>query len=157
MNLIIGRLYESTRSFHFTHSANTMLNRLTPYDWFKAIVFAICTFGISQWSFATTEPGEPETLLAEIGLSSLKIIDDVSAAEVRGLAAGSSGTSILIGALIDPSTGSTTNIFQIQSSGASGASVFRSNSINVDFGWTINGIFQRIQAEIGGFGAGFAR
>lgn len=134
-----------------------MPNRLTTPVWSKVIAFAICAFGISQWSFATTPPNPPENLLADIGLSSLEIIDDASASEVRGLAAGSSGTSILIGVLIDPATGSTANFFQIQSSGASGASVSRSNSIKVDFGWTINGIFQRIKADIGGFGTSFAR
>jgi hypothetical protein len=134
-----------------------MPNRLTAPAWTKVIAFAICTLGISQWSFATTPLDPPEIRLADFGLSSLEIIDHASASEVRGLAAGSSGTSILIGALIDPATGSTANLFQVQSSGASGASVSRSNSIKVDFGWTINGIFQRIKADIGGFGASFAR
>lgn len=105
-----------------------------------------------------TEPVETASVsLSEIGLSGLEIIGESQASEVRGLGSGASGTSVLIGALIDPSTGSIANFFQVQSSGASGASASYSNSISGGFEWSINGMIQRFQAEIGGFGASFGR
>jgi len=107
---------------------------------------------------SASEPVETASVsLSEIGLSSLEIIGEVQASEVRGLGSGASGTSILIGALIDPATGSIANFFQVQSSGASGARATYSNSIIAGFEWSINGVVQRFQAEIGGFGAGFSR
>lgn len=107
---------------------------------------------------SASEPVEAASVsLSEIGLSSLEIIGEEQASEVRGLGSGASGTSILIGALIDPATGSIANFFQVQSSGASGARAAYSNSIIAGFEWSINGVVQRFQAEIGGFGAGFSR
>lgn len=107
---------------------------------------------------SASEPVETASVsLSEIGLSSLEIIGEEQASEVRGLGSGASGTSILIGALIDPATGSIANFFQVQSSGASGARAAYSNSIIAGFEWSINGVVQRFQAEIGGFGVGFSR
>jgi hypothetical protein len=126
-------------------------------SWFKSTSLLLCTLSASGALLASepvdTQPG----FLSEIGLANLEVIGESQASEVRGLGVGASGTSILIGSLVDPSTGSTANFFQIQSSGANGATASYSNNINASFGWTVNGIFQRFQAEIGGFGIGFAR
>jgi hypothetical protein len=122
---------------------------------FPSILLCILSSG---GVISASEPVETASVsLSEIGLSSLEIIGEVQASEVRGLGSGASGTSILIGALIDPATGSIANFFQVQSSGASGARATYSNSIIAGFEWSINGVVQRFQAEIGGFGAGFSR
>jgi hypothetical protein len=122
---------------------------------FSSILLCILSSGSVTLA---TEPVETASVsLSEIGLSGLEIIGESQASEVRGLGSGASGTSILIGALIDPATGSIANFFQVQSSGASGARAAYSNSISAGFEWNINGVVQRFQAEIGGFGAGFSR
>jgi hypothetical protein len=122
---------------------------------FSSILLCILSSGTATLA---TEPVETASVsLSEIGLSGLEIIGESQASEVRGLGSGASGTSVLIGALIDPSTGSIANFFQVQSSGASGARAAYSNSISAGFEWNINGVVQRFQAEIGGFGAGFSR
>jgi hypothetical protein len=122
---------------------------------FSSILLCILSSGTATLA---TEPVETASVsLSEIGLSGLEIIGESQASEVRGLGSGASGTSVLIGALIDPSTGSIANFFQVQSSGASGASASYSNSISAGFEWSINGMIQRFQAEIGGFGASFGR
>jgi hypothetical protein len=125
-------------------------------SWFKSTGLLLCMS--ASGAALATEPVETHPgFLSEIGLANLEVIGESQASEVRGLGVGASGTSILIGSLVDPSTGSTANFFQIQSSGANGATASYSNNINASFGWTVNGIFQRFQAEIGGFGIGFAR
>lgn len=129
----------------------------TTKSWLKYTGLLLCTLSASGVVLASEPIDAPPGFLTEIGLANLEMIGEAQGSEVRGLGVGASGTSILIGSLIDPSTGSTANFFQIQSSGANGASASYSNNINASFGWTVNGIFQRFQAEIGGFGIGFAR
>jgi len=109
-------------------------------------------------SASASQPAdETNSTLAGLGLGNLEVISESQADGVRGQGIGSSGTSLLIGSLVDPATGSTANFFQIQSSEATGATASHSNLINASFGWTIGGILQRFQAEIGGFGYAFAR
>lgn len=124
---------------------------------FQKVVIGLGVLFLGTLAFGSESEDRPRDLLDQIGLEGMEIISQEQAALVRGLGVGSSGTSILIGALIDPSTGSTANFFQIQSSGATGAKASHSNMINASFEWNIGGIIQRFQAEIGGFGASFAR
>jgi len=124
--------------------------------WARRLVICLLTVCCSAFSIAAPPEQLPDDLAA-LGLKDLEILSEQQATDVRGLGGGSSGTSILIGSLIDPSTGSTANFFQVQSSGAIGANAFHSNLIDASFGWVVGGIAQRFQAEIGGFGFGFAR
>jgi hypothetical protein len=119
------------------------------------VCFCLLTLTNREIHAAPTEKS-PENL-AVLGLGDLEVISDDLGESVRGQGVGSSGTSVLIGSLIDPSTGSTANFFQIQTSGSSGAQASHTNSINASFEWIVGGLLQRFQAEIGGFGFGFAR
>lgn len=120
-------------------------------------LFVCCVLAFGSAATAGQPADETHVLLAGIGLENLEIISETQAESVKGLGIGSSGTSLLIGSLVDPSTGSTANFFQIQSSGSEGASASHSNMINANFGWTIGGILQRFQAEIGGYGYAYGR
>ena len=125
-------------------------------SWLEVTLFCLVALcGIP--AFASQPDDDAQSTLAGLGLDNLEVISDSQADGVRGQGIGSSGTSLLIGSLVDPATGSTANFFQIQSSGATGATASHSNMINASFGWTIGGILQRFQAEIGGFGYAFAR
>jgi hypothetical protein len=135
-----------------TRSNRTPLSTIT-----KSFTLGMILLGTNPQVFSAEPANEPSEFLSELGLSSLEAIEEVQASEVRGQGVGSSGLSMLIGSLVDPATGSTANFFQIQSSGSTGAQAFHSNSINASFEWTVNGMLQRFQAEIGGFGSSFAR
>ena len=133
-----------------------MSQQKTLASWFYALFFCV-VLALGDVATAGQPADETQKLLAGIGLGNLEIITEMQGDSVKGLGIGSSGTSLLIGSLVDPSKGSTANFFQIQSSGAEGASASHSNMINAGFGWTIGGILQRFQAEIGGYGYAYAR
>lgn len=139
------------KSHRFTMTTQKLLA-----SWIQRLLLCVgLAYGNLAFGGQLTE--EPQPMLEEIGLGSLEIISESQASDVKGQGIGSSGTSMLIGSLVDPATGSTANFFQIESSGATGTMASHSNLINASFGWTIGGIFQRFQAEVGGFGFAFSR
>jgi len=120
--------------------------------WFFRVL-SVFAFGgpivFASWSASADD-------LDQFGLRTLQAVSDRQGMEIRGAssAAGGGGMSFVSGFLHDSATGSTASLLSVHSSTAFGDQSARHQQQSaIEFGMTINGLSQRLQALA--FGGGW--